>query len=245
MTEQKLVAFDIEICKRIPEGTADWKTIRPLGISCGATLTSDGELRLWHGAEQPSGRLSARLSPEECRDLTAFLLEMEEQGYTAVTWNGLGFDFDVLAEECQDTRMRDLLARLALNHIDIAFAMLCEKGFMVGLDTAAKGMGLEGKTEGMRGDLAPEMWAQDRKAQEKVLEYVAQDVRTTKELYEAIREKGHLHWVSKSGRSNYWRLRQGSSLVVSDALQVPEPDTSWMRNPWQRSKFYGWTGWKA
>ena len=33
----KVIAFDLEIVKEIPEGV-EWKDIRPLGISCAASL---------------------------------------------------------------------------------------------------------------------------------------------------------------------------------------------------------------
>ena len=47
--KRKYLAFDIETAKQLPAGERDWKTHRPLGISCAATLTGDsGELLLWH-----------------------------------------------------------------------------------------------------------------------------------------------------------------------------------------------------
>ena len=46
----KYLAFDIEILRPIPDGAGDWKSFRPLGISCAGTLTSDKELNVWHGA---------------------------------------------------------------------------------------------------------------------------------------------------------------------------------------------------
>ena len=39
----KLLAFDLEIAKPLPEGCTDWKAHSPLGISCAATLRSDGD----------------------------------------------------------------------------------------------------------------------------------------------------------------------------------------------------------
>ena len=41
--------------------------------------------------------------------------------------------------------MHDLCSRVALNHIDLMFHFFCEKGYPLGLDAAAKGMGLPGK----------------------------------------------------------------------------------------------------
>ena len=238
------LAFDLEIATEIPEGTDDWKALRPLGISCAATMTDDGLLRLWHGPEHPDGRLAERMSPEECRALADYLAARAHIGYQIVTWNGLGFDFDVLQEECGAEDTQTLCRHVALyDHIDIAFQMLCEKGFMIGLDAAAKGMGLAGKTEGMHGDLAPVLWRQGRAEQARVLEYVAQDVRSTVEVYAAICRAQELRWVSRSGRPQLWLPRmmdRDRLLTVEECLQIPEPDTSWMSAPWPRAKFCGW-----
>ena len=55
------------------------------------------------------------------------------------------------------------------------FHVFCAKGYGLGLDKAARGMGLPGKTAGMDGSMAPLLW-KNREFQ-KVLDYVAQDVR--------------------------------------------------------------------
>ena len=244
----KFLAFDIEIAKEIPEGETDWKRHRPLGISCAATLRSDTvRPDLWFGpSERVGGPCKKQLAPWDCRILAAYLADQQAQGYTIVGWNSFGFDFDILAEECQDAQWRLRLTEVALDHIDIAFAMFCDKGYMISLDTAAKGMELAGKPEGMHGALAPKMWAQGREGQDKVLAYVTQDVATTADLYRALCEKGRLSWTSRSGQLNSWWLFSGGSspniLTAREALRLPEPDTSWMSDPWKREKFYGWTG---
>jgi len=242
----KVAAFDLEISNELPDGGGDWQQHAPLGISCAATLDSDGNLRLWHGGvlqvDSMRDAYPPQMSPGECRELTQFLVEMQAEGYTVVTWNGLGFDLPVLAYECGDVISHDNLRDLALAHIDVGFSMFCEKGFMVGLDTAARGMGVAGKIEGMHGDLAPVMWKQGKAAQEKVLEYVAQDVRATLGVYEAVAESGYLRWISKSGRGCMWVPARKRITTVKEALAMPEPDTSWMSDPWPRSKFSGWMG---
>ncbi|MHB0874542.1 MAG: ribonuclease H-like domain-containing protein [Anaerolineae bacterium] len=241
------VAFDIEIAKEIPDGCRDWSDIRPLGISCAATLTDDGDLRLWYG-EMSEGRIASQMTPGEVGDLVAYLRDQfhDGSGRRPLTWNGLGFDFDVLAEEAGDPWDVGSCRGLALDHIDMGFQMFCEKGFMAGLNAAAKGMGLAGKTEGMHGDLAPVMWAKSLEEQKRVLEYVAQDVRTTAGVYEAIIESGRLTWLTKAGRHSDWMPTLSSDgprmLTVRECLALPVPDTSWLKDPWPRSKFTSWLG---
>lgn len=48
---RKYLAFDIETA-RITENEPDWRSCRPLGISCAATLTTnDDQPTLWHGGD--------------------------------------------------------------------------------------------------------------------------------------------------------------------------------------------------
>jgi len=242
------VAFDIEIAKELQEGD-DWTGQMPLGISCAATLTDDGDLRIWYGRQRYSNDrdndglpIADKMNEAHCWSLLIYLCQQLEAGKVPLTWNGLGFDFRVLADE---SRLHLTANELALAHIDIAFAMFCDLGYMIGLDTAAKGIGLPGKPEGMDGAKAPVMWKQGREAQEAVLQYVAQDVRMTAAIYEAILERGCLPWTSSRGNPMRWPARKpkdGSNrlLTVREALALPLPDTSWMTNPWPRSKFAGW-----
>lgn len=228
----KYLAFDIEIFKSIPDGDPDWKIHRPLGISCAATLLSDEPTpRLWHAADK-----SRPMDQQEVAALVEYMAALVENpfdAYAIVTWNGLSFDFDVLAEE---SGMRAQCADLALNHIDMMFHFFCLKGFPLGLDACAKGCGLAGKTEGMSGAKAPELWQAGE--YDKVLEYVGQDVITTLHVAQTVARQKGFDWRAKSGRMNSIRLKQW--LTVSEALALPEPDTSWMSQPWPRSKFTEW-----
>ena len=121
------VAFDLEIAEELQEDK-DYgpRDLMNVGISCAATLTSGGDLRLWHGDELPDGQLADRMTPEQCRDLAQYLMRMEAEGYQIITWNGLGFDFRVLAEECQGADSFDVVQNLAMYHEDMAFHMLCD-----------------------------------------------------------------------------------------------------------------------
>jgi hypothetical protein len=231
----KYIAFDIEILRPIPDGARDWKSYRPLGITCAGTLTSDQELNIWHG-EDPDGTIAEQMSVDELGAMIDYLEQGVADGYTLLTWNGLGFDFDILAEE---SGALDTCRALALDHVDMMFHIFCVKGYGLALDTAAKGMGLPGKPPGMRGDLAPKFWAEGRR--DEVLDYVAQDVRTTLGLAQQVDIEGRLHWVARSGRDQFLRMNRGW-LTVREAMQLPLPDTSWMRDPWSRSKFTGWLG---
>ena len=229
----KYLAFDIETTHIMPEGVADWKKYRPLGISCAAAIPSDGEAAFWYG-KTPSGDYSSQMSVDETQELVKHLQTQVEAGYMILTWNGLGFDFDILAEE---SGMHPACKQLAIEHTDMMFHVFCLKGYPLGLDKAAKGMGLKGKPPGITGEMAPKMWAEGQYQQ--VLDYVQQDVRTLLELAHAIDLERQLRWVSNSGRPQRLSLPSGW-LTVKEVQNLPLPDTSWMSNPWPRSKFTKW-----
>lgn len=229
----KLIGFDIEISKPFPDGEGDWKIHRPLGISCAATIAAGESARLWYG-RTPGADYAAQMSPGEVQELVRYLQSQVEAGGRILTWNGLGFDFDILAEE---SGMGAECASLALGHVDMMFHVFCLKGFPLGLDKAAQGMGLAGKTPGITGDMVPGMWQAGRYVQ--VLEYVQQDVQTLLDLWFKVDGLRQLKWFSNRGYPQRLDLPRGW-LTVEQADKLPSPDTSWMSNPWPRTKFTGW-----
>lgn len=241
VAQDKLLAFDLEIVKPIPDGETDWKKHRPLGISCAAIAEPGEEPILWYPGKSRGiipGIDGGGLSRWELAGMVQYLLAKIERGYTVFTWNGLAFDFDILAEE---SGLIDQCKELALNHIDMMFHFFCMRGHFLGLDTAARSMGLSGKPEGITGAVIPQMWANSFDDRKKVLGYVANDATLTLNLAQAVIARGNLEWVSKSGRWNSCEFPLGW-LPVKQAMRLPEPDTSWMSNPVSRKSLYAWTG---
>jgi hypothetical protein len=230
----KYVAFDIETAKVLEGDLGDWQAHRPLGICCAATLPAGADAAvLWHGKGE-GGRPAPRMQQDDVARLIEHLMKMLESGHTILTWNGLGFDFDVLAEE---SGMRDECRSLALAHVDMMFHVFCQLGFPVSLDRAAQAMKLPGKTEGMSGALAPKLWSQGKHDQ--VLAYMEQDARTTLDLAQACEKGRRLSWLAQSGKTRDMPLPDGW-LNVQQAQELPLPDTSWMDRPMKRSRFTRW-----
>ena len=230
---QKMLAFDIEISREFPDGFDDIKANRPLGISCAAALIDGGDAIEWYGGKR-DGKFAEQMAKAEVIEMIDTLWKLSQAGYQIYTWNGLGFDFDILFEESGNDERCKLMAR---SHVDMMFHFFCIKGYAISLDKAARGMGLEGKTEGMDGALAPRMWREGKYAQ--VLDYVAQDARITFGLAQQCDFHKQIKWTSNRGRKQVCPLPDGW-LPVEQALKLPEPDTSWMSTPWPRSKFTGW-----
>ena len=230
---KRYLALDIETA-RLTDGSGDWRSQRPLGITCAAILASDQDSpQLWHG-KNSDGTPAPQMTPADLSALLAHLQQMVDSGYTLLTWNGLGFDWDILAEESGDLAS---CRKFALDHVDMMFHIFCQKGFAVSLDKAAQGLGLPGKPPGMTGGLAPQLWAEGRYAE--VLKYVAQDVRTAIGIATESERRGAFAWVTSRGRRSSMPLPAGW-LNVHAAQRLPLPDTSWMDDPWPREKFTGW-----
>jgi RNase_H superfamily len=231
---RRYLAFDIETAKDVPGDDFNWRPHRPLGIACAATLASDtSDIRLWHG-KKPDGTPAERMTREDAQGLVQFLSKMIEDGFTVLTWNGLGFDFDILAEESATAAS---CHACALGHVDMMFHIVCSLGYPVGLDNGARGMGLPGKPAGMTGFMAPKLWAEGR--YQEVLDYVSQDVRTAMQISLAAEQQRRFEWITRKGTKSRMPLANGW-LTVCEALGLPEPDTSWMSNPLKRRDFIGW-----
>jgi hypothetical protein len=231
---RKYVAFDIETAKDVPGEDFNWKPHRPLGICCAAGLCSDAqEPILWYG-KTGDGQPAPRMSKAEAAGVVRELAELVAKGYTLLTWNGLGFDLDILAEE---SGLREECRELVLGHVDMMFHVFCEKGFPVGLDKAAQGLGIPGKPPGMSGEKAPLMWAAGQ--HEDVLKYVTQDVRAALQIGHTCEGKRRFAWLTRKGTTSTMDLKKGW-LNVREAMQLPLPDTSWMREPIPRREFTRW-----
>lgn len=231
----RFVAFDLETAKILPENAGgDLLSYRPLGIACAAAVApDDADSFLWHGRDS-RGLPAPEVSRPEAVAIVEDLERLTSKGLTVVTWNGLGFDFAVLADA---SGLADRCAALALGHVDMLFHFVCARGHFVSLQKVAEGMGLKGKTAGVTGADAPKLWAAGRHDQ--VLAYCGQDSRTTLEIAEIAEEKGRMSWLTRKGTREQLFLPQGW-LSVREAQKLPLPDTSWMSEPPSRDGFFRW-----
>jgi hypothetical protein len=116
------IAFDLEIARQVPGPDFNWKPHRPLGISCAATLrTGDAAPRLWFDQSADATPAPA-MRRESVQTLVDYLGESLASGFVPVTWNGLAFDYDILAEESGNLAA---CREQALAHVDMMFHILC------------------------------------------------------------------------------------------------------------------------
>lgn len=233
----KLASFDIEIASVVPETVPDWSKVKGLGISCAAiAFTDSDDVQAWD--DKP------RFTKQKSVDLVKRLMELCDQGYMLITWNGCSFDFRVLAEE---SGLIQQCGQLALNHVDMMLMVTFTKGWYLSLQAALEGAGLSGKlmtvqlSDGseihdMEGSKAPELWAAGE--YEAVMAYLKEDVVQLLKLAQAVDRRGRISWTSRSG--NPQQIRFSKLLTVTECFGIPEPDTSWMSDPPTREQFIEW-----
>ena len=255
----KIAAWDLEIHNEIPEGQRSWTDNLPLGITCASVcyIEEDSDepqhMTWWGGAAE--GEVGDRMSPDECAGMLADLDALVAQGYTIFTWNGLSFDWRVLHAELADPVLQARVREHAFSHCDMMFQFFCDRGYPLGLDAVAKGMGMAGKMEGMDGSLAPILWtgSQEDLTQRNlfrwanmsleerrrvVIEYLEQDALTTCKVAERAGMLHRWNWTSRSNRPQVYNISRW--MTVREAMQIPLPDTSWMSRPMTRKNFYSW-----
>jgi hypothetical protein len=231
---RRYVAIDLETAKVLPEWTTDLLAHRPLGIACAAAVFSDRKVPVtWHGVGE-SGKPAPQMTQSEAQSLVRDLSSYVSDGYTLLSWNGLAFDFDVLAEE---SGLLPECASLALDHVDMMFHAVCCLGHRVSLDKAAQGLGVRGKLGGMSGRNVPQLWASGR--HDDVLKYNVQDARVSLQVAEAAERHGQLTWITQRGAPRSMPLSDGWQCVRA-ASQLPLPDTSWMTSPPSRDSLMSW-----
>jgi len=226
---------------------SDWKNHRPLGITCAAKYIS-----IPKGSEKaftPEFRKKPVIFYTDFNNRPQDIVwdlytDMVYHGWQIVTWNGLSFDFNVLAEE---SGMYKECAELALNSIDLMFIVVTLRGHFLGLDKAAKGAGIQGKLHDvtlsngtkltdMSGGKAPGLWkAGEYKA---VLDYLGDDVRSTLELAEWIRDNKMIRWISEKGYEQ--KITVPKLYTVKECLELNPVLPEWVTNPVDRKSMMEW-----
>ena len=223
------------------------ENFEPLRFTCLATalVYADEGTRdaiVWFGANGKAihGELAvictdAAASMQES-DCSRVLRYVEDKVYSSgarvVTFNGVSFDFRLLAAQFpRGSREALSCAELAWASYDPCLEMLCSKGFPVGLKAMCEAFGLPQKLEA--GSDAPQLWASgDLEGRNRVLLYCASDATLTYQLYAAIKQNKEIRWVSKRGNKCVHKLRDARLHAASELAVFPFPDTSWMtRDP--------------
>lgn len=223
------IAFDIETATLLPKD-ADLDAAGPLDISVAAAVAEDGSAKLFHSLQ--AGKPAPKLVREDALALLNWLQERQREGARLVAWNGVSFDLKMIGHAAGDLK---LAAEVALASYDPMLQFFYRRGFPIGLQAVASGMGL-GLQKLMSGADAPMEWAKGNHQQ--VMEYVQGDCRMTLEIVRAIEKARELRWHTKRGTVSSERMFP--LLPAREVIAGPLPDQSWMDTPIPPEKFTHW-----
>lgn len=225
----------------------NWKDYYPLRVSVAAAAymlpypidgKENGQVMFWEGEPREEMTL------DTANKMMNSLMEWQSKGHNIVAWNGLNFDFRVMAALTGNVERE---TQIAMNSIDPMFYMVCYKGHRLGLDATCQGMNIQGKlhevtlndgsiiTE-MDGSKAPQMW--EAGETEAVKAYLADDVLSLARLSNKLQQKQQLIWITKKGKHS--RVPYPEHFTVEECAVFDEPDTSWMTDPPLREEYYDW-----
>jgi len=137
----------------------------------------------------------------------------------------------VIAEESAES---NLCRQLAQNHVDMMFHVLCQLGYGIALDSAARGTGIKGKPRGVNSAAAPVLV--DEKKPRKSFPVCGTDARTTLNLARICEARGRLTWLTRSGRTRSLRMSSGW-LTVKQARKAARTSECLVFSQWDRHRF--------
>jgi len=227
-----LLSFDIEISDVFDlRAGEDINKYAPFHIAVAATAVDQGEERLWYSVG-PANKPLTNMTKDTAREMLEYLLEMQGLGHMVCAWNGLSFDLRWIGHVAEDMT---LAAQIAMKSYDPMFQFFNQKGFPVGLEPVAMGMGIR-RRKLMSSDQAPKRWcAGDHQA---VMDYVLNDCRLTNDVVKSIVRRKKVVWVTAKGDLKSEPMPRLKT--VETVLKEPEPDQSWMSAPIPRRRFHEW-----
>lgn len=227
---RRFAAFDVEMVVPQP---GEQRT-GPLLVACAAVWTSDlPKPVLWYGTASQGGK-KPHMNRAEVRSFLRYLGELTSRGYTLLSWNSMGFDWDLLATQSLDRRS---CRQLALGHIDMLFHVVCVRGHRLSLQRAARGMRVASHHTQIGGTVAQQLWAEGHYVS--ALGQLSQDVRITLELATKCEKEQELRWESQSGHPASMKLPDGW-LTVEEARRLAPPDVAGLQRPVSRVSLVAW-----
>lgn len=159
--------------------------------------------------------------------MATFLVEARARA-TIVSFNGLSFDFQVLAHKCEPALQRQVAAlAISEQHVDIMFAFAGAHGYYASMQSFAESLGLSKTWDGAAAAASDDVDA--------IIAYCKQDVRVLQKVHEAALQNGFLARKTKAGRPVKWVLTAGmgpqNTACVIANLRTFKPDQRWMTNP--------------
>ena len=158
------------------------------------------------------------------------------QAKTIISWNGLGFDLQILYHNCQSVNLKQKIKKIARKHIDLAFSFMCQHGYMLSLSKVGFESNVESST-------VPLLWQASRNGQDLVINTCLNKSKFLIQLYQKLINYKQIEYASGNAKI-IWRpimfkdkplSVKNSSIVESDS---DLPDS--LKQVFNKDKFLSW-----
>lgn len=222
-----IAAFTVEIANEIPADAKDWNQYRPFKFLCGS-VAYDHKYAL--DTEHSVDGLD---SPQQMLSVFDWLNTI---GCEVYSWNGSGFGYPVICDAMTDER--NYIGWLALNHHDVMFDFFCRHGYAISLNSVANAQGFNEEVDWLeQQELRLPEWRTGANKDD-LFDYSRRKTELLLNVVLKIRDVGGITWFNRAGAFKMETIDR--ILNVKEAMALPEPDVSWLPDPWSRSKFTGW-----
>lgn len=162
--------------------------------------------------------LQAQLQPHQVCAVVEHLYNLVVFKHAQLcTWGGMAADWPVLAACCAHSPEHvKMVLFMAWHHVDLPFTLLCHRGYMVGLGSVARHMGLDIKP--VHSKSCSDLWVFGTATQ--VIHLCTSDAVATLRIIQSASAKRTLQWKNTAGRVVVWRL-PGSSVAAAMGSRQP------------------------
>lgn len=203
--------IDIETVNEIPD---TWNANpSALPIACIGVKIDDKSVLIYNNTEK-NGEAMTQNQVEHVIDK---LLEYDSLNCKIVSFNGSGFDIKLLAQYMKSDKNKYMKVRkMNLNHIDLMFLVVCNRGHPAGLSKITEAMGVGKKSLEGGGLESVKLWAAGK--YEDVYNYNTKDVELLYDLFKEVNKTKTIQFMSKAGNRIKFPVEV---LTVSDAYNLP------------------------
>lgn len=203
--------IDIETVNEIPDTWNSNPT--PLPIACIGVKIDDRPVLVYHNTVKDG----AAMTDEQVVHVIDKLIEYDSLNCKIVSFNGSGFDIKLLAQYVKKDKNEYMKVRkMNLNHIDLMFLVVCNRGHPVALAKITDAMGIGKKSLEGGGLESVKLWAAGK--YEDVYNYNTKDVELLYDLFREVNKTQNIQFVSKAGNRIKFPVEV---LTVKDAYNLP------------------------
>ena len=256
-----ILTIDVQTDRLIP----DDGNLTEMKIIAVSVMNEEKEINTWVPKVTSFGCYGKALSSQQVNEVIKKLTAAD----SIISWNGLSFDLKILYQNSSDSFLQDRLKKIAKKHIDLAYAFLCEHGYMISMKKvilnstpldAKSSVNLNStpidaqsfpslrapESQTIDAQSFPSLWAAGSQGQQLVLDANRKNVEVLLLIYTTLCKHKALSYKTNSGNTSYWKPIMFNELPLSvrNASMIDLPDNSFLPEEMQemfcRERFNQW-----